>query len=144
MDDIFKQQEGQDSFLRLQCNEARSCWFENRGDGKFSKHPLPVETQFAPVNSIVCTDIDNDGKMDLLLGGNEYQAEVMTGRYDASYGCYLKGDGKGNFLVIKPALSGFVLKGDIKDMKMINISNNKLILVAAINNDLMKALGLTN
>ena len=77
--------------------------------------------------------------MDLLLGGNEYQAEVMTGRYDASYGCYLKGDGKGNFLVIKPVTSGFVLKGDLRDMKMIIIHKNKRILLAAVNNDLMKA-----
>ena len=132
------------SFLRLQCNEVHSCWFENIGNGKFTKHILPAEAQFAPVNSIVCTDIDNDGKMDLLLGGNEYQAEVMTGRYDASYGCYLKGDGKGNFLVIKPIVSGFVLKGDIRDMKMINILKNKRILLAAVNNDLMKAFGFIN
>lgn len=141
MDDIFKQQEGEDSFLRMQCNEVHSCWFENIGNGKFTKHILPAEAQFAPVNSIVCTDIDNDGKMDLLLGGNEYQAEVMTGRYDASYGCYLKGDGKGNFSVIKPVVSGFVLKGDIRDMKMITILKNRRIVLAAVNNDLMKAFG---
>ena len=141
MDDIFKQEEGENSFLRMQCNEVHSCWFENIGNGKFTKHILPAEAQFAPVNSIVCTDIDNDGKMDLLLGGNEYQAEVMTGRYDASYGCYLKGDGKGNFLVIKPVVSGFVLKGDIRDMKMITIPKNKRILLATVNNDLMKAFG---
>ena len=141
MDDIFKLEEGEDSFLRMQCNEVHSCWFENIGNGKFTKHILPAEAQFTPVNSIVCTDIDNDGKVDLLLGGNEYQAEVMTGRYDASYGCYLKGDGKGNFLVVKPVVSGFVLKGDIRDMKIITILKNKRILLAAVNNDLMKAFG---
>ena len=38
----------------------------------------------------------------LLLAGNEYQAEVMTGRYDASYGCFLKGSGKKNFTPLLP------------------------------------------
>ena len=51
-----------------------------------------MEAQFAPVNAIVCNDLDGDGIKDILLAGNEYQTEVMTGRYDASYGCFLKGD----------------------------------------------------
>ena len=50
-----------------------------------------MEAQFAPVNAIICDDLDNDGFKDLLLAGNEYQTNVMTGRYDASYGCFLKG-----------------------------------------------------
>ena len=31
------------------------------GNGKFIKHPLPIEAQFAPVNAIICDDLDNDG-----------------------------------------------------------------------------------
>ena len=34
---------------------------------------------------------------DILLAGNEYQAEVMTGRYDASYGCFLRGSSNKTF-----------------------------------------------
>ena len=136
MDDIFIK-EGDESFL--QCYELHSCWFENSGNGKFVKHQLPVVTQFAPVNAIVCEDIGNDGKMDLLLAGNEYQADVMTGRYDASYGCYLRGDGKGGFSFIEPSISGLVLKGDVKDLKLIQTEDKKKLLLAAINNDRMKA-----
>jgi len=39
--------------------------------------------QFAPVNAILVKDINQDGKVDLLLAGNNFQAEVETGRYDA-------------------------------------------------------------
>ncbi|WP_276500986.1 VCBS repeat-containing protein [Terrimonas pollutisoli] len=138
MDDIFHNKEEGESFLQLQCYELHSCWFENSGNGKFVKHQLPVEAQFAPVNAIVCEDIDNDGKMDLLLAGNEFQAEVMNGRYDASYGCYLQGDGKGGFTFIKPSVSGLVLKGDVKDLKLIQTEGKKKLLLAAINNDRMK------
>ena len=120
------------------CNESRSCWIENTGTGKFTMHVLPQEAQFAPVNAIVCTDVDRDAINDLLLAGNEYQTEVITGRYDASYGCFLKGDGKKGFKAIAPNQSGFMINGDVKDMKMIiNNKKEKLILVA-VNNDYMK------
>ena len=139
MDDIFKQKEDEEPFLQLQCYELHTCWFENIGKGRFIKHQLPVEAQFAPVNAILCTDVNKDGKMDLLLAGNEYQAEVMTGRYDASYGCYLRGDGKGGFSFIEPSVSGLVLKGDVKDLKLIQTEGKKKLLLAAINNDRMRA-----
>ena len=138
MNDIFINKDEDEAFLKLSCYELHSCWFENI-NGKFIRHQLPAEAQFAPVNAIVCSDIDNDGKMDLLLAGNEYQADVMTGRYDASYGCYFRGDGKGRFSFVPPSVSGFVLKGDVKDLELIQTGNNKKLLLAAINNDRMKA-----
>jgi hypothetical protein len=120
------------------CNESCTCWIENKGNGNFEMHPLPQEAQFAPVNAIVCTDADGDGINDLLLAGNEYQAEVMTGRYDASYGCFLKGDNKKTFTYISPAQSGFIINGDVKDMKVITNSKNEKLILVAINNDFMK------
>jgi hypothetical protein len=43
----------------------------------------------------------------------------MTGRYDASYGCFLKGSNQKKFETVSPELSGFKIDGDVKDMKMI-------------------------
>ncbi len=108
------------------------------GNGKFIKHVLPVEAQFAPVNAIICDDLDNDGFKDLLLAGNEYQAEVMTGRYDASYGCFLKGNSKKTFTSVPPVQSGFIVKGDVKDMALIRLSNDEKIILAAVNNDSLR------
>jgi hypothetical protein len=122
----------------LTCNETRSCWLENIGAGKFIKHILPKEAQLAPVNAIICDDIDGDGIKDILLAGNEYQTEVMTGRYDASYGCFLKGMKNKTFKSISPTVSGFKIDGDVKDMKMITTANNEKYIVIAVNNDYMK------
>ena len=122
----------------LTCDESRSCWIENLGNGKFAKHPLPQEAQFAPVNAIICTDADGDGINDLLLAGNEYQTEVMTGRYDASYGCFLKGNKNKTFAYQSPAQSGFLVNGDVKDMKMITTLKDEKLILVAINNDSMK------
>ncbi|MDP4261219.1 MAG: VCBS repeat-containing protein [Bacteroidota bacterium] len=136
-DDIFEGKT-KDGLLKFQCNETRSCWLENMGNGKFIKHPLPVEAQFAPVNAIVCDDFDNDGYKDLLLAGNEYQTEVMTGRYDASYGCFLKGSSKKTFETVSPVKSGFIVRGDVKDMALIRSAKGEKIILAAVNNDTLR------
>jgi hypothetical protein len=139
-DDIFKGKE-RDSLHQFTCTETRSCWFENIGGGQFRRHYLPPEAQFAPVNAILCDDFDGDGVIDLLLAGNEYQAEVMTGRYDASYGCFLKGIGGKNFLAIPPTRSGFIIRGDVKDMALITTARGQKMVVVAINNDYLKVMG---
>ena len=138
-DDIFRGK-SDNEILKLYCDEMRSCLFENLGNGKFVKHPLPLEAQFAPVNAIVCDDVDTDGIKDLLLAGNEYQTEVVTGRYDASYGCFLKGMGEKKFRFIRPVESGFVLKGDVKDLELVHLSNKEKIILAAINDDSVRVL----
>lgn len=124
--------------LQLSCDETKSCWLENLGNGKFKKHALPAEAQFAPVNSIICDDIDGDGYKDLILAGNEYQEEVMTGRYDASYGLFLKGSKDRTFNVIPPAKSGFIVDGDVKDMKLVPVTSQEKILLVAVNNDSLR------
>ncbi len=62
----------------------------------------------------------------------------MTGRYDASYGCFLKGNGKGAFTSLPAQQSGFWVKGDVKDMKLITTATNKRLLLVAVNNEAMK------
>ena len=135
--DLFKGKE--DGLLKLSCDETRSCFLENLGNGQFRKHPLPNEAQFGPVNAITCADIDNDGYTDLLLAGNEYQADVMTGRYDALYGRLLKGGRGKTFKAVPLAESGFILNGDVKDLAMINAAAGQRIVLAAVNNDSLRA-----
>jgi hypothetical protein len=133
--DIFKDSK---NLQILTCDETQSYWLENTGNGNFKKHVLPKEAQFAPVNAIVCDDIDGDGIKDILLVGNEYQTEVMTGRYDASYGCFLKGMNDKTFKPVSPAVSGFKIDGDAKDMKLVTTTDNQKFVLVAVNNDYMK------
>jgi hypothetical protein len=138
MNEIFTE-ELMDGAMVLKCSEARSGYFENDGKGKFSFHAFPLIAQQAPVNAILCTDVDNDGFTDIILAGNEYQAAVMTGRYDASYGLCLKGDGKGNFILLSPIMSGLIIDGDVKDLKLLTIGKQEKIFIAAVNDQLLKA-----
>jgi len=62
----------------------------------------------------------------------------MTGRYDASYGCFLKGNKNKTFAVVTNTVSGFKIDGDVKDMKLITTSGSEKLIVVAVNNDYMK------
>jgi enediyne biosynthesis protein E4 len=135
-DDVFKNKK--ENLVRLFCDETRTCYIENLGNGKFSKQPLPIEAQFAPVNAIISEDFDSDGFKDLLLAGNEYQTSVMTGRYDASYGCFLKGNKEKTFAAVTPLQSGFIVKGDVKDMALLQVSKSERIVLVALNNDSLR------
>ena len=124
--------------IELTVNETRSVFLKNNGDATFQVRPLPAEAQFAPVNAIVCDDMDGDGYTDLLLAGNEYQTEVRTGRFDASYGLFLKGNDSLEFTVVPATESGFIVDGDVKDLSVIELINNEKLVLVAINNDSLR------
>lgn len=141
MDQLFTK-EMMDGALVMDCKEVRSGWFENDGYGHFRFHPFPAMAQIAPVNAIAATDVNGDGDPDLILAGNEYQASVLSGRYDASYGLVLQGDGKGGWRVMPPASDGLILDGDVRDLKLIRAGGNRYLLVA-VNDRPMRALRLS-
>jgi hypothetical protein len=77
-------------------------------------------------------DFNNDDNVDILMGGNFYRAKPEAGKYDASYGCLLIGDGKGNFDFLPNRISGLTIKGEIRDFEIIEDQN---ILIVVKNND---------
>ncbi len=117
---IFGEQDLKDAYI-VRANYFATSYIENQGDGKFDIRPLPLEMQFAPVFGTVVNDYNNDGNLDVLMVGNSYAPEVNWGRYDASFGAYLQGDGKGNFKAIPNNDSGLLVKGDAKGMAEICI-----------------------
>jgi hypothetical protein len=58
---------------------------------------------------------------------------MYQGRYDASYGLLLQGNGKGNFVPVLPTENGFLLEGEVRDIKPIQTKEGKLLLVARNN-----------
>ncbi|UZR96958.1 VCBS repeat-containing protein [Chondrinema litorale] len=114
-------------------NYLQSAYIENLGNGKFNLKPLPKEAQFAPVSGMVVKDLDNDGNLDILLTGNSFTSDVLTGRYDASFGLVILGDGKGNFTSLTPTESGFCISGDTKSLKLLNMANGESLFISAKN-----------
>ncbi|HEX5151185.1 MAG TPA: hypothetical protein VFW07_07035, partial [Parafilimonas sp.] len=62
-----------------------------------------------------------------------YESKPEVGIYDASYGIFLKGDGKGNFTALSAQESGINIRGAVRDLLVINNGEIQLLL-AALNN----------
>jgi hypothetical protein len=114
-------------------NMLASVYLQNDGQ-KFTIRRLPKEAQYSSVYSILPADVDRDGNEDLLLVGNVDAVQPDLGRFDGSYGLILKGDSRGNFTSL-PVSSGFVVKGQGRDIKSVLNSKGERIYIVARNND---------
>lgn len=103
---------------------------ENQGNGQFTLQQLPTEAQLSPIFAFATGDFNKDKQPDIIAVGNWYDVQPSMGRYDASYGVYLQGDGKGNFTAVEPTQSGFIISGQGRDVKILQ---NGQILIARNN-----------
>jgi enediyne biosynthesis protein E4 len=135
--DIFTPEQLKNAAI-LKAFELETSVLMNEGKGRFKLNRLPIQAQFAPVYGIEISDYDGDGHKDILLGGNLYKAKPEVGRYDASYGEYLKGDGKGHFKSIPAKESGIKIEGEVRDIMTLQTSRGEVIM-ASRNNDTIVA-----
>ena len=135
MEQLFGSQELEKS-LHLKAYTFASVYLENLGNDSFKINKLPVEAQFAPVNDFLIHDFDQDGNQDVLVVGNDYSTEVLTGWYDAFNGLYLKGNGNGGFDSFSADESGFFVDGVGRNMCILDKNSNPFIVVAQNNEQL--------
>jgi len=115
--------------LHYEARTFASVYLENVNGKEFKLSQLPNEAQLSSVNGIVTDDLNEDGHLDIVLGGNLFGSEIETTRNDASYGCVLMGDGNGIFKPLTYAESGLKLGGDVKAMKKIKTKDGIALLV---------------
>ncbi|MGI9552097.1 MAG: VCBS repeat-containing protein [Aurantibacter sp.] len=125
-----------------EANTMQSVIAINEGGGKFTIKNLPSRVQLSCVCGITCTDVDKDGNLDLVMGGNNYEFKPQYSRLDASYGNVLLGDGKMNFELQAFETSGFFVKGEIKHLKKFKDKEGKNYIIAAINDNKPKIFAL--
>jgi enediyne biosynthesis protein E4 len=116
--------------LHYQVDTFAAMYFHNDGNGKFSASPLPNLAQIAPIKSIIPTDVDGDGHLDLIVAGNIYETEPNTPRADAGNGLWLRGDGRGGFSAVRPSESGFLAPLNVDGLALVKTDAGRLVLVA--------------
>lgn len=110
----------------------------NDGKGNFSIKTLPSRVQLSCVCGITCTDINNDGNIDLIMAGNNFEFKPQYSRLDASYGNVLLGNGESDFIWQDYTTSGFFEKDEIKHLRQFKDKNGNAFIIAAINNSTPK------
>lgn len=88
----------------------------NEGSGKFTVQELPLPVQLSSVNAIKVSDINKDGKPDLVMGGNKFGFLPQFSRLDASYGHVLLNKGKRVFQYLSTYESGVEVRGEVREI----------------------------
>lgn len=114
--------------LKKLFNYASSCIAINKGNSKFAIKELPAQIQFSSVNAINCVDINNDGFIDLVLGGNQFNFIPQLQRLDASFGNILLNDGKGSFSNTDASQAGLQIEGQIQDIEQLKGKDRNYLL----------------
>ncbi|CAN5345765.1 VCBS repeat-containing protein [soil metagenome] len=127
--DADKLEEG----YHFQADTFASLMLTNQGNGTFNTSELPEWAQLSPIKAMVTHDVENNGNLDLIIGGNIYDIHPDVARSDAGNGLWLRGDGKGELTPIHASESGLFTPGNVKDMKLIQNSVGYSIVVG--NND---------
>ena len=131
--ELFNNQVMDKAIVKL-VNYSSSCIAFNNGKDNFTIQALPLPVQFSLVKSILPIDINEDGKIDLVIGGNEFGFQPQLGRLDASKGEVLINDGRGNFSVLDQLQTGISVQGQVRDLVLIK-RNNKINILFLQNNE---------
>ncbi|SNR55314.1 Repeat domain-containing protein [Maribacter sedimenticola] len=110
----------------------------NNGNGNFTIQILPPQVQFSCICGIQCLDVDKDGNLDLVMAGNNFEFKPQYSRLDANYGNVLLGDGALNFTWQNYLDSGFFIRDEVKQLKIVKDNKGNEFIIAAINNELPK------
>jgi hypothetical protein len=137
LSDIVTPEQKQTS-AELTIDMLQSVYLRNDGQ-HFEVVPLPMEAQVFPLETMLSDDVDHDGNLDIILAGNFTATQPDIGPYDAGIGLVLKGDGHGHFESFSPMRSGFVVKGEARDIAVVHTSQNQKIYLVSRNNDSLVA-----
>ncbi|MGQ0713747.1 MAG: VCBS repeat-containing protein [Gemmatimonadaceae bacterium] len=131
--DIFTPEDLSGAALK-QVHTFATALVRNDGNGTFTLVQLPIEAQKTPIYGILVTDFDRDGALDVLLAGNFDGVKPEMGRLHAGYGLVLRGDGKGAFAPVRTTESGFLVRGQARDIQRVRTRGGELYVVTR-NND---------
>jgi hypothetical protein len=115
-------------------NEGNAGPTGSSGQRKFMIEELPVPAQLSSVNAIQCTDVNKDGKTDLILGGNITECLPQFGRLDANYGIVLENKGGKVFKEMAARENNISITGMVRDIAWITGKKENCILFLR-NND---------
>lgn len=128
---IFSKNQLQNAEI-LDVKMLKTSVFINK-NSTFVSQQLPNEIQYSNVSTINVNDINGDGFLDLVFGGNQYKVKPQFGIDDASKGWVIFGDETNQLKDVK----ALQIDGQVRDIEILSYKDETL-LMAAINNDSLK------
>jgi hypothetical protein len=94
---------------------------------------LPKFAQLSSIKDINTFDINGDGNLDIVFGGNSFDMDYTSGPIDASIGYCMLGDGHGRFDVLDGIETGLLLDEDVQGSGFI-LGDDSLFFISGVNN----------
>jgi hypothetical protein len=131
--DIFTSKQLESSLV-YSVQELQSGVYWNEGNLDFNFKALPKEAQYSVIMAFETIDINKDGKMDIICGGNQYRQKPETGIQAASVGLALQQDKDRQFESLPISKSGILVNGQTRGILNLQ-SKNKEQIIFIMNND---------
>ncbi len=125
------------NMINKNCYNFESCLFLQNEKNEFVKTPLPVETQFSPLQSIA--SIETKGQHYFIGIGNNYGVDVNTGKYDAGFGNVMHWNQK-EVKILPNINTDFQTVGDTRQVKVLKTNNNEQVLLLSRNDNKLQLL----
>lgn len=132
MNDLFTEKEMEDASI-LEATTLSHTLLLNKGGKGFEQVELPNHAQLSMAQAMTFVDADGDGNMDAVVAGNLYGSDIQFGRYDASIGLFMKGDGSGSLRPVPTIESGLSIAGNVRHVEPITVNGRRCLLVARNN-----------
>jgi len=114
----------------LTVNQLASGYLKNN-EGNFDFTPFSNQLQVSPLLNFLTYDFDDDGKKEVLIGGNYFGVKPYQGRFDSFPGALLKNQTE---VTLGNQLGLDFTKKSIRHLNIIKFKN-KSYLLATFNND---------
>ena len=132
IDELFSEDVISNTIVR-EASISESVIAINEGNGQYRIKVLPPQVQFSCICGIECTDVNQDGMVDLIMAGNNFEFKPQFSRLDANYGNVLLGDGQLGFNWQNYDTSGFFIRDEVKHLELFKDKVGNSFLIAAVN-----------
>ncbi|MBT8209668.1 MAG: VCBS repeat-containing protein, partial [Eudoraea sp.] len=111
-------------------NELRSGVLINEG-GTFAFSAFPEELQLAPITAFLAYDFNQDGKEEVLAGGNYFGVKPYHGRFGSFSGAMIAGK---NDVILGHEIGMDLSQKSVRHLNIIHLQNQPYVLVTYNNN----------
>ncbi len=126
MDDIFSEEQKKGMQI-FKTSNFYSGVLVNDGKLNFHFEKFPERAQLSTIDDFLSGDFNRDGKTDIIVAGNSFNADVSTGNYDGQAILMMTGKGDGKFEAVTPSAFDKAINGEVR--KLIYLDDRKTIIL---------------